>query len=175
MLLHEWQRPDRPPLPEFQLCGGATLVVDEAGTISTPALNHLVTLAEAQRWRLVLVGDDRQLQAVGRGGLFRELCVSGRVEELEQIHRFTHRWEAAASLLLRAGDPRGLDAYQAHGRIIAGSLGEHLARIATCERVGDQIDYVVTVTATVSTLVRTPGLPRQVSATAHAGSEEVRR
>jgi secretion/DNA translocation related TadE-like protein len=51
----------------------------------------------------------------------------------------------------------------------------HLARISSCERVGDQIDYVVTVTATVSTLLHTPGLPRQVSATAHAGSEEVRR
>ncbi len=51
----------------------------------------------------------------------------------------------------------------------------HLARISSCERVGDQIDYVVTVTATVSILVRTPGLPRQVSATAHAGSAEARR
>ena len=63
-LLHEWQRSDRPPLPEFQLGRGATLVVDEAGMISTPALHQLVTLAEAQRWRLVLVGDHRQLQAV---------------------------------------------------------------------------------------------------------------
>lgn len=43
----------------------------------------------------------------------------------------THRWEAAASLLLRSGDLRGLDAYEAHGRIIAGSLDEHLGRIAT--------------------------------------------
>ena len=30
--------------------------------------------------------------------------------------------------MLRAGDPRGLDAYEAHGRIIAGTLDEHLAR-----------------------------------------------
>ena len=82
-------------------------------------------------WRLVLVGDHRQLQAVGRGGLFHELCATGRVEELEQIHRFTEPWEAAASLMLRAGDPRGLDVYEAHGRIIAGTLDEHLDRIAT--------------------------------------------
>ena len=46
------------------------------------------------------------------------------------IHRFTHPWEAAASLQLRAGDPRGLDAYEAHGRIIAGTLDDHLDRIA---------------------------------------------
>ena len=130
-LLHEWQRPDRPPLPEFQLRAGTTVVVDEAGMLSTPALHQLVTLAEANRWRLVLVGDHRQLQAVGRGGLFAELCANGRVDELERLHRFTHRWEAAASLLLRSGDPRALDAYEAHDRIIPGSLDAHLERMAT--------------------------------------------
>ena len=130
-LLHEWQRPDRPPRPEYQLRAGTTVVVDEAGMLSTPALHQLVTLAEANRWRLVLVGDHRQLQAVGRGGLFAELCANGRVDELERLHRFTHRWEAAASLLLRSGDPRALDAYQAHDRIIPGSLDAHLERMAT--------------------------------------------
>ena len=99
--------------------------------IGTPALHQLVVLAERQGWRLALIGDHRQLQAVGRGGLFHELCANGRVEELEQFHRFTQPWEAAASLLLRAGDPRGLDAYEAHGRIIAGTLEEHLGRMAT--------------------------------------------
>ena len=130
-LLHEWQRTDRPPLPEFQLPAGATLVVDEAGMLSTPALHQLVTLADRNRWRVALVGDPRQLQGVGRGGLLGELCVNGRVEQLERLHRFTHAWEAAASLLLRCGDPRGLDAYAAHGRIVAGTLDEHLDRLAT--------------------------------------------
>ena len=49
---------------------------------------------------------------------------------LELIHRFTQPWEAAASLMLRAGEPRALDVYEAHGRIIAGTLEEHLDRIA---------------------------------------------
>ena len=30
--------------------------------------------------------------------------------------------------MLRAGDPRALDAYEAHGRIIPGTLDEHLDR-----------------------------------------------
>ena len=94
--------------------------------IGTRDLSRLVTLAEQNEWRLVLVGDPRQLQAVGRGGLFDELCRNGRVHQLEQIHRFTHRWEAEASLQLRAGDPRALDAYEAHGRIIPGTLEDHL-------------------------------------------------
>ena len=76
------------------------------------------------------MGDPRQLQGVGRGGLLAELCVNGRVEQLERLHRFTHAWEAAASLQLRCGDPRGLDAYEAHGRIVAGTLDEHLDRLA---------------------------------------------
>jgi conjugative relaxase-like TrwC/TraI family protein len=129
-LLHEWHRGDRPPRPEHQLHGGTTVVVDEAGMLSTPALHQLVTLAEANCWRLVLVGDHRQLHAVGRGGLFGELCANGRVVELERAHRFTHRWEATASLLLRSGDLHAVDAYEAHDRIIPGRLEGHLAAMA---------------------------------------------
>ena len=128
-LLHEWSRSDRPPEWFWQLPEQTTVVVDEAGMIATSDLHRLVTLARHNDWRLVLVGDPRQLQAVGRGGLFAELCVNGRVETLEQIHRFRHAWEAEASLQLRVGDPRALDAYQAHGRICAGTIDEHLAWI----------------------------------------------
>ena len=39
-------------------------------------------------------------------------------------------WEAAASLQLRSGDPRALDAYEAHDRIIPGTLEDHLAAMA---------------------------------------------
>jgi AAA domain-containing protein len=127
-LLHEWARPDGPD-PLWRL-PGATIVVDEAGMLNTADLYQLTRLADRQDWRLVLVGDPRQLQAVGRGGLFNELCSTGRVIELERIHRFTNQWEAAASLQLRHGDWRALDAYQAHGRIIPGTLVEHLATIA---------------------------------------------
>ena len=129
-LLHEWHRDDRPPLPEFQLPAGTTLIVDEAGMLTTPALHQIVTLADRNRWRLGLVGDPRQLQGVGRSGLVAELCANGRVETLERLHRFTHRWEAAASLQLRSGDSRALDAYEAHNRIVPGTREDHLDRIA---------------------------------------------
>ena len=90
-LLHEWARPDGPD-PLWRL-PSATLVVDEAGMLNTADLYQLTRLADRQDWRLVLVGDPRQLQAVGRGGMFNELCCSGRVIELERIHRFTNPWE----------------------------------------------------------------------------------
>ncbi len=128
-LLHEWARPDG-PRPQWRLPSGTTLIVDEAGMLSTPNLHQLTRLATSEQWRLVLVGDHRQLQAVGRGGLFGEICATSRVVELERIHRFSHDWEAAASLRLRHGDLRALDAYESHERIIPGTFEEHLDAIA---------------------------------------------
>ena len=130
-LLYEWERPDRPPEDRYQLAPGTTVLVDEAGMVATPALARLVNLAQARDWRLVLVGDHHQLQAVGRGGMFAELCATGRTIELTRIHRFTQPWEAAASLLLRRGDPHGIDAYIDHGRVIADTFDHHLERLAT--------------------------------------------
>jgi conjugative relaxase-like TrwC/TraI family protein len=129
-LLYEWQRDDRPPLDRYRLPAGTSVIVDEAGMVGTGALARLVSLAELHGWRLALIGDHRQLQAVGRGGLFHELCVTGRSIELTRIHRFTEPWEAAASLQLRHGAPRGLNAYFDHGRVIADTFDNHLARIA---------------------------------------------
>jgi conjugative relaxase-like TrwC/TraI family protein len=129
-LLYEWHHPDRPAGLAYRLATGTTVIVDEAGTIGTPTLHRLVDLAQQEDWRVVLVGDPRQLQAVGRGGLFNELCATGRAHELTRIHRFAHSWEAAASLQLRAGDPAALDAYEAHGRIVAGTFADQLKRIA---------------------------------------------
>ena len=129
-LLHEWQRTERPPLDEYRLRPGATLIVDEAGMLSTPDLHRVVMMAKSNQWRLALIGDPRQLQGVGRGGLLDELCRNGRVEQLERLHRFKHPWEAAASLLVRSGDPHAFDAYEAHGRIITGTLEDHLPRMA---------------------------------------------
>jgi hypothetical protein len=99
--------------------------------IGTPHLHRLTELAANNHWRLALVGDPRQLQAFGRGGMFTELCNTTRTVELEHVHRFTDPWEAEASLLLRQGDARALDLYEAHGRIRAGTLSEHLDHFAT--------------------------------------------
>jgi conjugative relaxase-like TrwC/TraI family protein len=129
-LLHEWRRGDRLTDHRYRLPTATTVVVDEASMIGTSSLHQLIDLAGHLDWRLVLVGDPRQLQAVGRGGMFTELCRTSRVHELVRIHRFTHRWEAEASRLLRAGEPAALDRYQEHGRIQPGTLDEHLERVA---------------------------------------------
>ena len=129
-LVYEHTRPDRGPRPDWNLPPGTTVVIDEAGMLATGDLYRLTLLADEHRWRLALIGDPHQLQAVGRGGMFAELCATGRTIELDQIHRFDNQWEAAASLKLRHGDPTGLQPYLDHDRIHPAPFAEHAINIA---------------------------------------------
>ncbi|HVE45895.1 MAG TPA: MobF family relaxase [Acidimicrobiales bacterium] len=126
-LLYEW-RSGHPRAP-YMLTPATTLVVDESGMVGTDSLDQLIGLAGTQGWRLVLVGDPRQLHAVGRGGMFDELCRTNRVHELATIHRFRHRWEQTATLQLRRARPDALDSYFEHDRVDAGDLATVVADI----------------------------------------------
>jgi ATP-dependent exoDNAse (exonuclease V) alpha subunit len=103
------------------LAVGATVIVDEAGTLSTPHLAELARLADHHHWRIVLVGDPRQFSAVGRGGMFSHLTTTCGAIELDQVHRFTHQWERAASLRLRNADATVLVEYNRRGRLHDGA------------------------------------------------------
>ena len=59
--------------------------------LSTPALHQLVTSPRRTGGGSSSSVTIASLQAVGRGGLFAELCANGRVDQLERLHRFTHR------------------------------------------------------------------------------------
>ena len=90
--------------------------------LGTPALHQLVDLADRNGWRLALVGDPRQLQGVGRGGLFAELCANGRVARARPpppLHRAVGSGRVPAAATPATRD--ALDAYEAHGRIVAGT------------------------------------------------------
>lgn len=79
-----------------------------------------------------------------------------------------HRAKAAADLGALSGAAAvrsGLDPCVAAARAAEGQRAE----VRRCERVGDQIDFVVTVTAQVTVGVRVPGLPRTLAAVGHAG------
>ena len=105
---------------EYQLGAGATLIIDEAGMVSTPQWHTLTSLAQANGWRIVAVGDGYQFSAVGRGGMFDLLARTGpadRVTHLDKVHRFANEWEADASLKLRDGDISVIDTYLEHQRI----------------------------------------------------------
>ncbi|MEJ7583314.1 MAG: MobF family relaxase [Acidimicrobiales bacterium] len=97
---------------------GTTIILDEAGMAGTEDLARLVALVRRHQWRLVAVGDPAQLPAVGRGGVFAHWCATVHHHELVTPRRFDRAWEAAASLALRAGDPRAADTYAGHGRLL---------------------------------------------------------
>lgn len=146
-LLYELDHPD-PNRAWFDYGPGTTVIVDEAGMLNTADLHRLVVHAEQREWRLALVGDPHQLQAVGRGGMFQELCNTGRTNELEHLHRFTNEWEATNSLRLRGGDPGALHFYNTFGRIRAGTFDDHIDTITDdwtrCRDDGETISITTT-------------------------------
>jgi conjugative relaxase-like TrwC/TraI family protein len=155
-LLVEHGHPNRAPDPVYDLPAGTTVIVDEAGTADTPKLAELAHLADQHHWRVVLVGDPRQFAAVGRGGMFAHLVDRFGAVELDQVHRFQHRWEAKASLRLRTGDPGVLTEYQRYGRIHDGPLEAMEAQVIEAWKEargrGETVALIANTTETVERL-----------------------
>lgn len=102
------------------LSGGPVILIDEASMLSTTDLDRVTAHAQRLHARVVLVGDPAQIGAVNApGGMLEHLAtrLGPRVIELSELHRFTHDWEAAATLRLRAGDPMVIATYLEQGRV----------------------------------------------------------
>ena len=105
---------------------GSLVIVDEAGIAGTLELAGVIDYAVEHGASVRLIGDDRQLAAVGAGGLLRDIARTHGAVTLSEVRRFTHadgstnRAEAAASLAIRRGEPAGLGYYLDHGRIHVG-------------------------------------------------------
>lgn len=115
-------RLNRPPDHQYDLPAGATVIIDEAGMMSTPKLAELAALADQKQWRVVLVGDPLQFSAVGRGGMFELFVDTNDAVELDRVHRFDNDWERDASLRLRRGDVEVAEVYDHQGRLHGGSV-----------------------------------------------------
>jgi hypothetical protein len=98
----------------------AVVVVDEASMANTHDLDVLVTTAARASAKLVLVGDPAQIGVIrGPGGMLAALANAGHGIDLYTVHRFTHDWEATASLGLRTGNPEVLATYREQQRLHA--------------------------------------------------------
>jgi hypothetical protein len=105
--------------------GPATLIIiDEAGMADTLSLDTAVRFAIDRGASVRLIGDDQQLAAIGGGGVLRDIRHSHGALQLTELHRFTDRAEAQASLALRDGDPSALGFYLDHGRLHVGDLAK---------------------------------------------------
>ena len=94
------------------------VVVDESAMADTAALARIHAYVEKAGAKLLLVGDHRQLAAVGAGGAMDLLAAEGARHELADTHRFRDAWEGPASLRLREGDETVLGQYHRAGRLI---------------------------------------------------------
>ena len=104
----------------WSLRRGQLVIVDEATLASTLQLAALAKQATQAGAKLLLVGDEAQLSAVESGGAFRLIARDTNAATLNEVWRFEHPWERAASLQLRRGEPQALDAYRDNRRLHPG-------------------------------------------------------
>jgi hypothetical protein len=135
----------------WRLSGRDILIVDEASMVDTTTLTRLQGVADAAGSRVVLLGDPRQLGAVGAGGMMRTvLAAGGEVHTLGEVRRFSAEWEREASLRLREGYEDVVAEYDRRGRLLdAGTEADAVAAVARAAA-ADRLDGrdVVVVAAT---------------------------
>ena len=97
----------------------AIWIVDEAGLLSAKDAHRLLKKAQAQRARVILVGDIRQLSAVEAGNPFKSLQSAGiQTAYLEESRRQKTEALRAAVVCLSAGAQReGLDRLDKAGMV----------------------------------------------------------
>ncbi len=116
------------PDPAWTLRPGQLVIVDEAGMVTTRELDAILTAVRKAGVKLLLVGDDKQLGAIGAGGMFATIVERTNAPVLSTVRRFRdergalRQWECVASLGLRDRDLGALAEYERRGRIHAGPL-----------------------------------------------------
>ncbi|MFF3460458.1 MobF family relaxase [Streptomyces sp. NPDC002730] len=139
----------------FRLRAGDLVVLDEAGMASTKHITRISELCEEAGAKLVLIGDQQQLQSPEAGGLLRSMVEDGPHYSLSNVRRFrepdgtVREWEAKASLDLRRGDVRALEEYDRRGLIQGGTLEEMKAatiQAYVADTLADRESVVMTVT-----------------------------
>ncbi|MBL9071683.1 MAG: Ti-type conjugative transfer relaxase TraA [Sphingopyxis sp.] len=96
-LEHQWIN-DRELLTDKHI-----LVIDEAGMVGTRQLERIVTEAEKQGAKVVLVGDPEQLQAIEAGAAFRAAAERHGAVEIMDIRRQQEDWQREATRELATG------------------------------------------------------------------------
>ncbi len=79
------------------------LVIDEAGMVGTRQLERVVSEAEKQGAKVVLVGDPQQLQAIEAGAAFRSVAQRHGAVEIMDIRRQREDWQREATRELATG------------------------------------------------------------------------
>ena len=71
--------------PKLEINRKTTLIIDESAMVDNDKLARALRHAEQAGCRVVLVGDPKQLPAIGPGGLFREIAEHARVDQKTEL------------------------------------------------------------------------------------------
>lgn len=98
---------------------GDVLVIDEAGQLGTAQAASLISAGLRQGFKIIMVGEDKQLDAIEHGGVLSYLSRTEVVgtSRIEIIRRQRANWDREAVSHLRDGKAKqALKAYAAHDR-----------------------------------------------------------
>ena len=113
-----WYRAHVPEHANAQIPHGSLIAVDEAAMLDVERYRALLKAAIETGATLCLVGDDRQLPAIERGGLYTDLAQAVGSVELRTVRRQERHWARAAARALSEGRFRdALEAYAERGLI----------------------------------------------------------
>ena len=97
---------------------GSVLVVDEAGMLGNEVMTELLHVAMRSHSKVILVGDDRQLSSVARGGMFGYLSEHFGAYTLTDVRRQEQSWQKEMATQLSQGEVgSALSLLQEHNRI----------------------------------------------------------
>lgn len=114
--LHSWQY--QWGKGRHQLSDKDVFVIDEAGLVGTRQLQQIVSEVASNGAKVVLIGDDMQLQAIDAGAAFRGLVERVGCAELNVVRRQTEEWQKDATLDFAGGrTKKGLNAYVNHDQV----------------------------------------------------------
>lgn len=102
----------------IQLSDKDIIILDEAGMTDNFALVEVIQSVHSAKAKIVLVGDEAQLQPIGPGAPFRALLECVGFTEMQTIIRQEETWQRNATHHLATGNIKeALEAYQTRGCI----------------------------------------------------------
>ena len=103
-----------------ELNKNSVLLIDEAGMIGTRQLTEILKHARNADAKVILVGDNKQIQSIEAGGALRGIMEHVGFAELDEVRRQNVKWQKEATVHLsgREGDAeKAFEAYHSHGNI----------------------------------------------------------
>ena len=127
-LEHQWDK------GRNKLTAKDVLVIDEAGMVGTRQMERVLSHAARGGTKVVLVGDQQQLQAIEAGAAFRAIHERHGGVEISEVRRQLSAWQQDATRHLATGRTgEAIRTYEKRGMVYATDTRE-VARTALIER-----------------------------------------